>query len=231
MLVDCYSPDIEIWKMDPVLDNHRRTSQPGAQYCIFDFDTSIQLPPDTCLREARRPARESRITVSPFQPADIDLGEHAYNPFAYDVACLGNVYRVYFSVSPSHNFSLRAYRAYLCYAQRAAAAVPLIAPLLDRMTDHETPKRFTAEEALAFLNGVISQLPAHVWNAPVSLKADFWWPAIPAACWSWTPPGFVECWSHYQTGSWTWGERVIDRLCSWPMGWRTVCYVRAMLRR
>ncbi len=106
MLVDCYSPDIEIWKMDPILDNHRRTSQLGAQYCIFDFDTSIQLPPDTCLRGSRRPARESSITVSPFQPADIDLGEHAYNPFAYDVACLGNVYRVWFSMSciSSHNW-------------------------------------------------------------------------------------------------------------------------------
>ncbi|EIW63544.1 uncharacterized protein TRAVEDRAFT_114103, partial [Trametes versicolor FP-101664 SS1] len=107
----------------------------------------------------------------------------------------------------------------------------LLAPFMDKMTDREVSKRFTAEEALTFLSDVISQLSADTWNASLSLETDFGWTVIPAAYWSWTPPGFADAWSGYQTRPWSWTELVIDRICSYPIGWRAVCYMRSMLRR
>ncbi|EIW63545.1 uncharacterized protein TRAVEDRAFT_26775, partial [Trametes versicolor FP-101664 SS1] len=83
---------------------------PSAAYALFDFDMSIQLPPETSLDSCRRPAEEALYGKHLLQPPDIYQGEHHYNPFAFDVACLG--------------------RLYLSWFKDCIPAAPLLAPML-----------------------------------------------------------------------------------------------------
>ncbi|KAI0821639.1 hypothetical protein BC628DRAFT_1394010 [Trametes gibbosa] len=49
------------------------------------------------------PALEILSTLSLYTSVDVDLAEHIYNPFAFDVSDLDNLYRVYFSVSSDNH--------------------------------------------------------------------------------------------------------------------------------
>ncbi|KAI0363342.1 hypothetical protein BV20DRAFT_958483, partial [Pilatotrama ljubarskyi] len=187
---------------------HRRAGE--ASYCLYDFNLSIQLPLDTSLRDCRRPAIESMITQASIQPKDIMLGEHVYNPFAFDVACLGNIFRVHFS--------------------RATSIIPLLAPLFDRMTTHILAERFTAEEALVFLDNITAQVSEDASSAPVILKVDWSTCDDSGNYWYYTPPGFIELWSHYRTPQHGWSAHAVDALCTYQAGWSAVCYLRALLR-
>ncbi|KAI0363257.1 hypothetical protein BV20DRAFT_975879 [Pilatotrama ljubarskyi] len=149
-LTDCYSQKAEDTYMGPGHAEHRRAGE--ASDCLYDFNLSIQLPLDASLLECRRLAKEATITQSAIQPNDIILGEHVYNPFAFDVGCLGNLFRVHFWT--------------------AVSTVPLLAPLFDRMTTHVISQRFTAEEALAFLDRIAADLPEDVCGTPVTLDPD-----------------------------------------------------------
>lgn len=68
-------------------------------YALFDFDLSLQLPPDTSLKSCRRPADEAFIGKKLYHAPDVYEGERHYNPFAFDVACLGRLYLAHFKVS------------------------------------------------------------------------------------------------------------------------------------
>ncbi|KAI0355664.1 hypothetical protein OH77DRAFT_1424609 [Trametes cingulata] len=209
MLVDCYSQELEVAGMGPAHAEHRRTKE--ASYCLYDFNLSIQLPPDTSLRDCRRPAQEAMTTESSIQPQDIILGEHVYNPFAFDVGCLGNLFRVHF--------------------WRAVSIVPWFAPLFDRMTTHVISQRFTAEDALAFLDHIATHLPKDACDASMTLEPDWYTCEERGIYWDLTPPGFTTFWSHYKTPLHGRLAHVIDRLCSCQFGWRAVRYIRALLRR
>ncbi len=80
------------------LVQHGRTSR--ILYCLFDFNMSVQFPLDTPLRECRLVTNDHIFSYSPFRPLDLNYGEYDYDPFAYDVACLGNMFRSKFAVSP-----------------------------------------------------------------------------------------------------------------------------------
>ena len=79
-----------------LLEEHR--SGPDALHCLMDFDRSLKLPPSTPLDTCRLPAEEALVSGTPYQPFDLNLAEHDYNPFAYDVGCLGNMFRITFAV-------------------------------------------------------------------------------------------------------------------------------------
>ena len=64
----------------------------------MDFNQSFQLPADTSLRSCRRPFEEARFGALVYKPDDAAWGAAYYNPFAFDVAMLGNLFRFHFSV-------------------------------------------------------------------------------------------------------------------------------------
>ncbi|KAI0769459.1 hypothetical protein BD413DRAFT_477700, partial [Trametes elegans] len=138
MLVNCYNPLAVILGDDneDILPTHPRAY--SVRYCLFDFNVSLRSPEDTSLSACRRPSCESSIGSPLFQPPDVNFGEYEYNPFAYDVACLGNVYRIYFSPM--------------------VPDAPLLAPLFDRMTTYIVSERFTAAEAADFLGSIAHQI-------------------------------------------------------------------------
>ncbi|KAI0821648.1 hypothetical protein BC628DRAFT_1422467 [Trametes gibbosa] len=126
----CYDNDWD-HRLQRILE-HCQT--PDALYALFDFDLSIQLPAETSLKHCRRPADEALIGKSFYHPGDITMGESYYNPFAYDVACLANIFIFHFS--------------------EAIPLVPLLAPLFGKMTISPVANRFTAEEALTFFREI-----------------------------------------------------------------------------
>ncbi|OJT06795.1 hypothetical protein TRAPUB_2352 [Trametes pubescens] len=96
MLVNCYNP-YSPKSARHLLDGHRSPSD--VHYCLFDFDISHIFPRDAPLSVCRRPSAESYEGALSYHPFDTSCGEYDYNPFAYDVACLGNLYKVHLSVS------------------------------------------------------------------------------------------------------------------------------------
>ena len=67
-------------------------------WALMDYDQSIQHPENVSLKQYRRPADEAWAGAEMYRPEDIYLGEPTYNPFAFDVAMLGNLFRVHFAV-------------------------------------------------------------------------------------------------------------------------------------
>ena len=64
----------------------------------MDFDQSIILPVDTDLRTCVRPSHEADYGNATYKPWNGDFGEPFYNPFAFDVGMMGNMFRMYFNV-------------------------------------------------------------------------------------------------------------------------------------
>ncbi|KAI0645524.1 hypothetical protein C8Q79DRAFT_911014 [Trametes meyenii] len=206
ILVNCYDPTTEIMD-EGMLAEHRRSG--AARYCLFDFNLSIQLPPDTCLRNCRRPAIEAYTAMTSYIPDDTFRGEPWYNPFAFDVACLGNMFRTFY--------------------WGATATVPMLAPLFDMMTTHNLDRRFTAEEALEFLDYVWSQLSKDTRNAPLSLEVDFGCQTHPEMYWDLTPPRFDEQWRHYKAPPRSVIVQFLTRFLQIPYVWRLVLFTRDTL--
>lgn len=72
---------------------------PAVEYALFDFDLSLQMPLDISLKKCRRPAHEAFKGKRSYIPEDVFHGEPHYNPFAFDVACLGKLYLCFFQAS------------------------------------------------------------------------------------------------------------------------------------
>ena len=79
-----------------ILGEHRRG--PNALHCLMDFDRSLQFPASTPIDACRLPAEAAMVSATPYQPPDLDLAEYDYNPFAFDVGCLGNMFRITYAV-------------------------------------------------------------------------------------------------------------------------------------
>ena len=67
-------------------------------WALMDYDQSIKHPTNVSLRHYRRSTDEAWAGADIYRPDDVYLGEPTYNPFAFDVAMLGNLFRVQFSV-------------------------------------------------------------------------------------------------------------------------------------
>ncbi|KAI0645513.1 hypothetical protein C8Q79DRAFT_1119239 [Trametes meyenii] len=206
MLINRYDPTSESTDKEALAEY---INSGAARYCLFDFNLSIQLPPDTCLRSCRRPAIESVTALTSYTPDDIALGQPFYNPFAFDVGCLGNMFRYFY--------------------WGAASAAPLLAPLFDMMTTHDLARRFTAGEALEFLDYAWSQVPESVRNAPLSLRASFYSRDRPDMYWSITPTGFEDQWSHYKTPPRSTTAYILSHILRIPYAWPLVTLVRQVL--
>ncbi|CAA7268456.1 unnamed protein product [Cyclocybe aegerita] len=110
----------------------------NLSYAIFDFDVSVMVPPDVEKSEFRLPYKMSWCG-SYNHPFDTAQGEFDYDPFAYDVGTMG--------------------REFCQEYQHLSASLPLLAPLLDGMITRNISRRFTAAQALQFLETELGQLP------------------------------------------------------------------------
>ncbi|OBZ76511.1 hypothetical protein A0H81_03766 [Grifola frondosa] len=114
--------------LGPLLAKHRTSSK--ARYCLFDYNLSIQYSLGMPIENYRSPSTEALRGWDGYHPRDVYQGEFEYNPFAFDVGCLGNLFMFRFA--------------------DAIPTINMLAPLFDRMTTHVISQRFTAAQAYAF---------------------------------------------------------------------------------
>ncbi|KAI0355650.1 hypothetical protein OH77DRAFT_1424591 [Trametes cingulata] len=210
VLMNCYSPALEEWCTEDVVREHVRTSDEVA-YCLFDFDLSLQLPLETDIRSARRPSLEAFRGAPAFHPSDVWCGPPTYNPFAFDVACLGNLLLYHFAC--------------------IIPIVPTMAPLFARMTTHAVEQRFTALEALKFCRTHLEGLPDEVTRRKVVLKDSFDPLGDPDKYWQLLGPEDEARWSGYRVPARPLGQRVLIWFAeSLPYALRILFAVRRVLR-
>jgi hypothetical protein len=85
----------------PSQDNYLRDeflSNDKALYAMFDYNLSVVFPPGTLPHERRLPFENSFTGLVMGRPNDTAQGEFDYDPFAWDVACLGIQLRNRFQV-------------------------------------------------------------------------------------------------------------------------------------
>ncbi|KAI0355662.1 hypothetical protein OH77DRAFT_1495961 [Trametes cingulata] len=190
------------------LSEHSRS--PLAAYALFDFDLSLQLPLETDVKRCRRPALEAFIGKRSYHPADVYQGESHYNPFAFDVACLGNLYLYHFA--------------------EAIPIVPLLAPLFARMTTHVINERFSAREALHFYSQIEAGLSPVVLDEGVVLQPCFDALDEPDLYWSSLPHDFQAKWRPYEPPPLSRTTRILRWIASTHTGYRSLAFLRRSLR-
>ncbi|RPD59803.1 acid protease [Lentinus tigrinus ALCF2SS1-6] len=188
ILVNCYSLYQSVYDLQAEMREHRRS--PEIAYCLFDFDRALQFPLDTPLRSCRTPASGAMVALSPYHPLDVSFGESEYNPFAFDVACLGNMFKLHFS--------------------HATTEFPMLAPLFDKMTTHFISERFSAPEALEFLEYAVK----------TSTKATYW---------STLSPSFHVSWGAYKMPPLSWTYYVLDHIVDYRVGWKLLTFLQRVV--
>ncbi|EIW63542.1 uncharacterized protein TRAVEDRAFT_17848 [Trametes versicolor FP-101664 SS1] len=206
MLMNCYNPYSPKNARD-LLYGHRSPSD--VHYCIYDFDISRIFPPNAPLNACRRPASDSYEGAPPYHPLDASCGEYYYDPFAFDVGCLGNLYRTFFSTM--------------------VPLIPLLAPLFDKMTTHRVADRFTAAQAAEFIESAFAELPESALMTPVSLKTE--WECVDDSdnYWTRTTVEFRKQWAHFRVPSLPWTSKLLMQFASSDMGWSVLCFIRRTL--
>ena len=96
MVVNCYRLDSDVQQLQEDLREHR--TRDDVAYALMDYDQSIQLPAGVSVKDCRRPSHEAEMGADIYKPLDVWLGEPEYNPFAFDVGMLGNLFRSHLSV-------------------------------------------------------------------------------------------------------------------------------------
>lgn len=181
-------------------------------YALLDFDISIQFPLNSTAADMRLPSSLSRWG-SYNQPSDTAQGELDYDPFAFDVGCLGVLFWDRFGVSQySVTFLCAPHR---CLTQHLLPTVPMLAPLIDGMVTRNIARRFTAAQALQFfedlyLKTTYEQL--HV-NPGWPEGQDVVFDDIRADRWRNLPGDFVRAWSHLREPKVPLRTRVLRRIC------------------
>lgn len=85
ILINCYHQTEGFYDFRPFFSSRQ------AKFVLCDFDLSIMFPPDTPPAARVCPASESDWGSPWYHPPDTANGEALYDPFAYDVACLGGL--------------------------------------------------------------------------------------------------------------------------------------------
>jgi len=146
------------------------------------------------------------------------VGELDYDPFAFDVGCLGILFWDKFGVSLYSCTSVLC-AAHCCLMQHLLPTMPMLAPLIDGMVTRNIARRFTAAQALQFFEDLYSKATDEQLNANPGWPAgqDMVFDDIRVDRWRNLPDDFVLAWSHLQEPKVPLRTRVLCRIC------RNVC--------
>ncbi|EIW56464.1 uncharacterized protein TRAVEDRAFT_73041, partial [Trametes versicolor FP-101664 SS1] len=178
-------------------------------YALFDFNLSLQLPLETSLKNCRRPASEAMLGVSVYHPDDVLQCEPFYNPFAYDVGCLGFLF--------------------INYLTNAIPTVPMLAALFGKMTTHVVSERFTAAEALYFIHRIETDTTPEILQSPITLEQNYLAMNDPSLYWSCTAPEFQSAWSSHRPPPFSLRIRLLRWLGSTVRSYKFLKLVRRIL--
>ncbi|KAF8481430.1 kinase-like domain-containing protein [Gautieria morchelliformis] len=178
-------------------------------YAIIDFDISIIFPPTATREECRLPSNLSWDGAYD-QPHDTKQGELDYDPFAFDVGCLGVLFCRQF--------------------QHFTRTVPMFAPLMDRMTTRDLSRRLTASQALDFLESFASELTQEQLQLP-ALPRGSNNPRYEAYDrWEGLPDKFMKDWGHFREPKPTLQIILLRHICDYAWGYKLVQWLRRIHR-
>ncbi|KIM49863.1 hypothetical protein M413DRAFT_438986 [Hebeloma cylindrosporum] len=180
-------------------------------YALNDFDWSMQLPSDASLKSFRLPIVEIYPGVHE-KPHEAMRGEIDFNPFAYDVGCLGIRFAYVF--------------------QHLSPSIPLLAPLIDGMVTSCVPYRFTAQEALDFLDAAQSEMTREQLEEIPGIRPQTPYAYYEVDRWSGIPSSAIEKWDRYRERPLSrFAAHVVYPLCLRPWGLTLVYHTRLVFRR
>jgi hypothetical protein len=215
----CFSTARRSWRTANTLTKQVR-------YCYIDFDISMILPKDV----SRLSSDYAFEGLGLWQPRDVHAGEHDYDPYAFDVACLGNVFASEFDVS---GFVRVVLRSLLTMYQAMVPQVPMLAPLLDKMTTEDIQARFSAREALNFtllINESLTDDQRKSRPLPRDPEAGTW--RTIGHRWVGLPDYFVKQWSpSYAAVQPNLFVRFIRWMCDYDFAFRVIRWIRRTIRR
>ena len=107
----------------------------------------------------------------------------------------------------------------------------LLAPLFDKMTTSVISQRFTAEDALNFLERAVSQLSDEERSSTFILDQNSMRLGRTGTYWALLTPLFRTSWKEYQSPSTHWGKRILHYVTDWDLVWHVMCFVRKHLGR
>ncbi|KAF9565822.1 hypothetical protein CPC08DRAFT_815074 [Agrocybe pediades] len=181
-LTDDFRDDLAInWRL-----RFRRRGEGRARYAIYDFDMSRKVPQEINRRDycIYTEPRHTWGTIKPIR--DYAQGELEYNPFITDVGSLG--LEVIFS---DHFHSM-------------ISELPILAPFFDMLTTHKLQQRFTASEALAFLEdfyGTLSEEELNKQSSPGHFSVLHYYKLDR---WASVPPHLAKKWAIYKEPPLSW---------------------------
>ncbi|KAJ3525162.1 hypothetical protein NMY22_g10690 [Coprinellus aureogranulatus] len=142
ILVNHFTVNNAMWTVD-----RSQLSKDGLLlFALYDFDISVVFPKEAERSKCRLPSERSCEGPWPKPTWDTSHGEIDYDPFAYDVGCMGLLF--------------------CTWVQTFTPALPFLAPLLDRMTDRNPKRRFTAREAREFFEEHIKDVDLYDLGKP-----------------------------------------------------------------
>ena len=98
MLVNCFSFDFSRCLED--FENHLNGNYGlPVLYCLFDFDLAIAFPEDMPIEQCRLDVRYITQGTWSHDPPEIMQGELDYDPFTFDVECMGHLLMRYLHAS------------------------------------------------------------------------------------------------------------------------------------
>ncbi|KAI0630180.1 hypothetical protein C8Q77DRAFT_1219795 [Trametes polyzona] len=178
-------------------------------YGLFDFNLSLQLPPETPLKNCWRPASEAMLGDLMYHSDNMRQGEPFYNPFAYNVGCLEFLFIYYF--------------------MNTIPTIPMLAPLFGKMTTHIISDQFSAAETLKFFHRIEADVTPEILQSIVTLEQDYMTMNDPSLYWSCTMPEFQSVWRSHRPPPLMLCICLLRWLGSTAIGYKLISSVRCVL--
>jgi len=174
-------------------------------FALFAFELALLLNENETSGNIWLPIDMANAMFTLDPPFEVRYAYAVFDPFKYDVACLG----IHFSEAFWH----------------AVPLVPLLAPLMDQMVTSNIQRRFTAAEALAFVEDIQSQLTPLQNSHPLPTKGD---PQIWFEIDKWTglSDDFISKWSSFREDFYPPSKRILNWILQSETGYQFIFWCR-----
>lgn len=108
--------------------------------------------------------------------------------------------------------------------------VPLLAPLISKMTMHDIDDRWSAEEAFVFFSNILAGLSPDILDSRVSLLWDSGPIDNPDLYWSRLSPDFQSSWSTHRSPPLSLFARALRWATTTDIGYSIIASVRRYLK-
>ena len=106
----------------------------------------------------------------------------------------------------------------------------MFAPLLDRMTTRDLSRRFTASQALDFLESLASELTQEQLQRSTPPWLNTVVPYEKFDRWKGLPDKFIKDWGHFREPKPLFQTRLLRQICDYDWGYKSVQFARRIIK-